>query len=423
MTNVRCRQRHRLPIVLKHIWTCLYFTVILPESATFMIPVASRPRSSRLQASTGTTNEEVERYRNRAALTESVLKEKMQEMKLLRNKVEVLQDVVKKLQKRQQNATSLKQEELISQWRQEETKRIEAELQIKRLQTELNHTKSELNKQATQHSEIIQELKKEHGRDRQAWKEQEREFRDRGRVVQDKIRALQKEVLDIDQSLEMTQGELMRVQKILASREDELRTLSSEEDRKRKVLEEKLETILREKNSLQCKFDELAAGEEERKESVAIASAAVRAAEKREAKLRQELETLQQKLDQLEAKYEEVAADSNDQQKVKELLQELDMERKKHADDRKRDRQEFEKKLDAQRETFEAELRLVRTSTAAEASQIDILGNEDEMYRNTQASQNSTAATSGTAVFQKSTKKGKRGIWRRLRSLLSRGHG
>jgi len=407
-TNARHSRRY-----LRLLFTIIstFSIVLVPKSVAFVLPVAPlRNIHSQVQASTSETNEqEVERYRNRAALTESVLKEKMQEMALLKNKVEVLQDVVKKLQSSQQNPAPFQQEELTSKWRAEETKRIEAEVEIKQLQSQLNRTKSELTLQAAQYSESIQKLKEKHAQDRQEWKQQANDVQQEANMLQDKIRALQKEVLDMDQCLETTQGELISVQKRLASREDQLRTLSNEQQRKRRALEENLEMALQHKDILQSKLDDQAAAEEERRESIEIASAAVRAAEKREASLRQEVETLQLKLGQLEIKQ---GNDSNEQQREQELLQELETQRRKNTQDRTRYRRDYEKKLEAQRETYEAELRLLRRNTTTHVIQIK----EDDSFLTDEANQkNETAASK--------SRKGRRRIWRRVRSLFPGGKG
>lgn len=422
------RQRHRpLPTLLKLIPTCLSLALLLPKSTAFVIPAISRPHCLfSLQESTpsnkasSSSKDEVEIYRNRAALTERILKEKMQEMKLLQNKVQILQNVVKKMQA--PNVTLIEQEKLLTlKWQQEETKQREAtRRQVTELQLELNRTRSQLDIQATRHLKTIQELTSQQKLDRQTWKEQEQAFRKEEQGLQNKIRALQKEVLDMDQTLEMTQGELMSVQKRLAARQDELQTLSNEYEIKRFALQEKLESSLQEKTELQSKLEEQTASEEERRESVEIASAAVRAAETREARIRQELAVLQGKLDQVENKYkQEVAqANSNNQQTIKDLIQELDEERKKNAQNRKRDRQEFEKKLEAQRETYEADLRLFRTNNTTQASQTEALKNQDE-----QPMQKATTVDSEASISQKSSNKGKRGLWRRLRSVLPRRKG
>jgi chromosome segregation ATPase len=267
-------------------------------------------------------NQNVQRYRNRAALTESVLTQKIQEMELLQSKVAVLQDVVKRLQSGKERAAeseSVREAVLALQWEQaEETKRMQAELQIEQLTLELNCTRAEIKTQATRHAEVVDTLQKDHGRDRRAWKDEERHFRERDQVVQNKIRALQKEVLDMDQSLETTQEELMRVQQRLASREDELRTLETGERRKRKALEEKLEATLVENEELHSKLEDQLASEEARRESIDIASAAVRAADMRESKLRQELETLRDQLIQLETQKEDISQAREMKRKINE---------------------------------------------------------------------------------------------------------
>lgn len=346
----------------------------------------------------------------------------MQEMKLLRSKVEVLQDVVKKLQSNKEKVAehaSVREMELTSRWKDEETKRIQADLQMKQLKLELNRTRTEIMMQATRHTELMDNLKKDHSKDRRAWKDEERQFRERDQVVQNKIRALQKEVLDIDQSLETTQGELMRVQQRLASREDELRTLAINEGRKRQALEEKLEVALVENKSLQRKLDGQLASEEARRESIAIASAAVRAAEKREAKLREELETLREQIDRLEAQNGMSGIVSGtggryDQKQKEGIPQELEMEQRETEEGWHRDQKEYEEKQSAERWKSEAPLRsmpireeaeLLESSYHSKPQQSETLG----------ATIDCIGPLDDSGVTRESSK-GQRGFWKRLRS-------
>jgi chromosome segregation ATPase len=213
---------------------------------------------------------------------------------------------------------------------------------------------------------VVDTLQKDHGRDRRAWKDEERHFRERDQVVQNKIRALQKEVLDMDQSLETTQEELMRVQQRLASREDELRTLETGERRKRKALEEKLEATLVENEELHSRLEDQLASEVARRESIDIASAAVRAADMREAKLRQELETLRDQLIQLEAQKEDISQAREIKRNINENVHQRegkDLEGKQSADRRK-----SEAPLQAMPEIEEAEFVYTESGNKAETS-------------------------------------------------------
>lgn len=416
-------KRHYRLLSMNFIYTFIFSVFLLSETVSFVIFTPSSPRSHRFLSSSlkATSNEqEVERYRNRAALTESVLKEKMHEMKILKGKLEILQVVVKKLQ---QNSTAIQQPAdnttiTTEKWRAEETKRIQAELEIKQLQSQLNQTKFELDRQASQHEEAIKEFKQQNVDDRRQEEQQLRKAREKEQLLENKIRALQKEVLDIDQSLETTQGELMNVQKRLALREDELRQLSSEQERKNKLLKEQLKAALRKKDELQRKVDEQTANEHERQESIEIASAAVRAAEMREASLRQQVESLHRQLESQQAK--------KDDERVQELLHELDLERIKASKDRERYRKEYDAKLEAQRETYEAELRLFRggrtSPNVIESVASDSSGTND-LTQAVQANQKNEITTGETSNAgsrdEAPKKKARRGVWGRLRSLLT----
>ena len=419
MASCRCG-RLSLRLRLALVW--LSWVSLLLTTSGFTCPIfAAKHQPSLLRSSESEESHEVDRYRNRAALTESVLKEKVQEMKLLRGKVDILQDVVKKLQASQKESTlsaSLQEKELTSQWREEETRRIEADLQIKHLKSELNKTRVELNMQSSRHAELVDKLKKDYNKDRQAWREEKTEFREREKVVQDKIRALQDEVLDMDQSLETTQGELMRVQRRLATREDELRSLVKDEERKRKVVEEKLEAALAEKNSLRTKLESYLVSEEERQESIDIASAAVRAAEKREASLREELAVLREQLQNLEANSSKSdmtmqSGDGNVERAIQKLTQELDSERTKREADLANNRQWFEEQLAAQEEKYEAQLRLLQSNATLTGSK-----NATQTGSNDTTLTDSKNASVAVDVPLASSKK-RGGFWRRVRSPRS----
>ncbi len=377
--NASRRQRLGTSLSLRVITTCVFFIVVLPEHIAFVIPATSKPVSFRRYTSSKNANEQ---------------------MKLLQNKLDILQDVVKKVQSTNQNLTSAlvqQEEELTSKLRAEEQKRIEADAYIKRLQLELNQTQSELVLQASQYTKSMEKLEEKYAQDCEEWKERTRQAQKQSQVLQDKIRALQREVLDMDQSLETTQAELITAQKRWATRENELRSVSEVHERNIQALEEKLKKLRLEKDSLEKGLDAQNTSEEERRESIEIASAAVRAAEKREEGLRMELESLQKKVVQLEAKQ-----NASDQKRVKEQLKELEAERIKYSQERERYRQEYEKKLDAQRETYEAELRLFRVNNTMDeaATKIDT----------------SSAASDG--LPQASSTTGRRRIWKRLRSLF-----
>ena len=412
MTAIRCGRRSlRLTLTL----TWLFFTVRLSETFTFILPTVPTRPDFRIRSAQTDENQNVQRYRNRAALAESILKEKMKEMKLLQGKVEVLQDVVKKLQSSKQKVVehaSVHETELTSQWKEEETRRKQADAQIKQLKLELNHTHTELMIQATQHIELMDNLKKEHSKDRRAWKDHERQFRERNQAVQNKIRALQKEVLDIDQSLETTQGELMRVQQTLASREEELRTLAITEGRKRKALEEKLEAALVENKMLQNKLDDYLVSEEVRRESIDIACAAVRAAEKRETRLREELETLREKLDRLEAqsRMSDIVSGASGRYEDNQnecMSQELEMEGRETEDGQYRYREEYDAKRSAPRWKSVASLRPMPNRVEAELS-------KEQQSEASGTTSDCIGLLDDSGVNQESSKR-QRGLWRRLR--------
>ena len=297
---------------------------------------------------------EVERFRNRADLTQSILKEKVQEVKLLKSKILILQDVVNRLQTESKN-------EIERKLKLQESKNTQT---LETLQGEFKKTKTLLEEQAQQQAKVVQDLEAdlvEQQRDSSAQVEIERS---ETLKLETQIKALQKEVLDMDQTLETTQGELQQVQKRLVSREDEIRSLAEKGDRKRNSLEKKVNQLETERQSALTKST---MAEELRQESIEIANAAVQAAAKREEALTKELEelkktvsTLQQEQEQLQSQLETGDGNSILQGKIATLEKKLLEEKLAKNVKQNVEEEQFEARLQVERQKHEEELHRLR---------------------------------------------------------------
>ena len=324
----------------------------------------------------------VERYRNRAALTETILKEKVKEVKLLKGKVNVLQDVVKKLQllnkKSIDNAESTAQD-LNDKLQSQEQQRDALTNQMETLKLELNKAKSEIEAQANQNTVLVQQLKSKLEHERSNQQQLSKEHQENSNLNQQKIKALQQEVLDLDQSLEVTQSELKKLNRQLADREQELRSMQGESHRRQELLQHKLEKSLMEKE-VAIKNQTLA--EAQRIESVEIATSAVKAAEKREIALQQQLNDLQAKYEILLNEKQMIATEgannSDDevfQRQVDALQERLQRDRLLSESIRKLDQERFEAILKAERTKFEDQLKRLQIQSVKRVGDTPVSNN------------------------------------------------
>ena len=300
----------------------------------------------------------VERYQNRAALTEILLKEKVQEAKLLNGKVSILQDVVKKLQVAQNNSSDTLASTLAT-WKEQlqnqEQQRDALTKQVEILQKNLSKSKSDIETQAQEQSALVQQLKSnlvQLRRDHQLQLSQQQQ--ELSQLNHNKMKALQQEVLDLDQSLETTQSELKKINRQLALRDEEFRNIQHDNDRKQELFQQALNVML---ISKEAAIKNMTIMEAQRAESIEIASAAVHAAEKRELAVRQELDELNAKY---EALWNERKGGSSDEtlilndgdlrRQVEDLKYNLQKERLLNESNRKVHQERFEVELQVERD-------------------------------------------------------------------------
>ena len=302
---------------------------------------------------------DVERFRNRAALTQSVLKEKVEEVKLLKSKVMVLQNVVQRL--RTDSERELEKQRSNSQ----EKLNASAEV-LESLRGEFNKTKQLLEDQAQQQSKVIQSLEADLAQQKLDLSAKVDVERNKNRKLGDQIKALQKEVLDMDQTLETTQGELQKMQRRLVAREDEIRSQAESQERKRNSLESKIQELEKE---LENAVASATKAEELRQESIQIATAAVEAATQREIALKSELEVLnvkvstlqQQEKDVLQSQLRDGRADSHLLDKISKLENALIEERLANDIRRNVEQEQLEMRQQTERKLYQEELNRLRT--------------------------------------------------------------
>ena len=227
--------------------------------------------------------------------------------------------------------------------------------QVEILQKELAKTKNDMKTQAQEQSTLVQQLKSNLVKLRRDHQQQlSQQQQELSQLNQNKIKALQQEVLDLDQSLETTQSELKKINRQLAHRDDNIRNIQRDDERKQELFQRTLNDMLILKEAA---IENMTMAEAQRAESIEIASAAVHAAEKRELAVRKEL-------DELKAKYEvllnEKKGDTADvtpilndgelKRQVEDLKYSLQKERLLNESNRKAHKERFEVKLQTERD-------------------------------------------------------------------------
>jgi len=265
---------------------------------------------------------DLRRYKNRAALLERTLRDKMSELRRARNRAAVLRDVASRLKSANTNVTSRMEEEIESaSTAAAASARVEAE---ERLGTEIASLKSELDEaregrvQArVRYDALVDRMEEremewgaERDRARREMDEAERKLkgdfrtmrrgRDEAEQAREELDEALAEAREVVRGLEEQSGrseeEREKLAQSLEEREEEIRALSQEERAKRQRLKEELASARAAQHeaegalaakiaSVETKDD----GEEQNdqrkqqeEESAAIAAGAVRAAEERE---------------------------------------------------------------------------------------------------------------------------------------------
>jgi DNA repair exonuclease SbcCD ATPase subunit len=232
---------------------------------------------------------DLQRYRNRAALAERVLREKVAEGELLRGKLAVLQQVVKQLQAGTVRGAAEFNETIVQ--LESEQQRLSTEWQqtIAVQRKEWNQTRASLELKTVQYQEELTKLQEQYRDEKSAWERELQLQQGKDRKVELRVQALRREVLDMDQALETTQQELMTAQNTSKLQEEEMRAALVREQKRVGRLQEELQAAEETRSEA---LEKLQNQTQDWEESTEIAKAAVAAAARREAFVLQDLQDL-----------------------------------------------------------------------------------------------------------------------------------
>lgn len=239
---------------------------------------------------------ELQRYQNRAALSQRVLRDKISEGDLLRKKLRLLQDVV--IQRRQASVKEATMHNRTVGELQAAQQNLQQELQqMQVLAQEWNQSSVILEVPTQKARAQVEELREVREREKEEWSRRSRTQEDQAEEYQSWIRALQQEVLDGDQSLESTQQDMINLQKQDKIEREKKRVDMLQERQKSARLEKELQTL---QVQTQIALQQLQNQTDALHESTAIATAAVSAAERREATMGLQWQDLQSNFTQLQ---------------------------------------------------------------------------------------------------------------------------
>jgi hypothetical protein len=239
---------------------------------------------------------DLQRYRNRAALAERVLREKVAEGELLRGKLAVLQQVVKQLQVGTVRGAAEFNETIVQLESEQQRLAEEWEQTVAVQRREWNQTRAALELQTVQYQDDLTKLQEQYRDEKSAWERELQLQQGKDRKVENRVQALRREVLDMDQALETTQQELMTAQNTSKLQEEEMRAALVKEQKRVGRLRQELRAA---EDTRSEALEKLQNQTQDWEESTEIAKAAVAAAARREALLVQDLQDLNSNYDDL----------------------------------------------------------------------------------------------------------------------------
>jgi len=304
----------------------------------------------------------LEVFRDRAELTQMVLKEKVEHIALLNNKIDVLQDVVTRLQRKLKEELKEKDDENSQNLRNMEKgymtvqKRLETEVAEQKNATKLLNADLEAERRESQRVAVAAsktELK-----------------------MGKQIKALKTKVLEMDQALETAQEKAEKMERLLAARENRIQDLEASFVTMRNSLDVKVEELSEKLLSALSDSERL---ENERQESLQIATAAVKAAEKREKEMSHKVEVLNREIasagikdSTTHSKSEIEKSKASFKKEVRRLEQELVKEKVSSAAQRRTDQQQFEAKLKVDRELHLVDLERLQSKLKENEAQREL---------------------------------------------------
>jgi len=319
-------------------------------------------RSRLLLLSTAKQEHEIEIFRNRTELTQIILKEKLEEIKLLNSKISVLQDVLIRKQEKQKEGfdNALNQKE------------CEYQSRLENIREEAGkNLENEVSKQKKKAADRLQHEMQ------QNQEESQRAALKRGRQVN----ALKNEVLDMDEALETAQGKLAKLEQLVVVRERKICELEEEALKNSEQLvrgadieNKEIQALNRE---LQSARSNSANAERMRQETIEIAEAAVQAVERREKELARKVEQLKEEVG-IKSHYADPVQLKSE---ISQLKQDLRDRKISYVGERNADRERFAAELDSERKIHQIELERLQSKLMLQEKRQDSLSKEGGKIR------------------------------------------
>jgi DNA repair exonuclease SbcCD ATPase subunit len=354
---------------------------------------------------------DLQRYRNRAALAERVLREKVAEGELLRGKLAVLQQVVKQLQAGTVRGAAAHNETIVQLESEQQRLATEWQQTVAVQRKEWNQTRAALELQTVQYQDDLTKLQEQYRDEKIVWERKLQLQQDKDRKVENRVQALRREVLDMDQALETTQEELMTAQNTFKLQEEEMRAALVKEQKRVGRLQEELRAA---EDTRSESLEKLQNQTQDWEESTEIAKAAVAAAARREALLVQDLQVLN-------TNYTRVQTENDDLKKQMDelaLLQRgsppvsggtVDVSESERGLGLEVDK--LQEQIQALRSTHAAQLHMDQKKAQEELAQLQAQY-EEKMER---IEQSQRISSNGTTIDESSQSPSIRSFWQRLK--------
>jgi hypothetical protein len=359
---------------------------------------------------------DLQRYRNRAALAERVLREKVAEGELLRGKLAVLQQVVKQLQAGTVRGAAEFNETIVQ--LESEQQRLSKEWQqtVAVQRREWNQTRAALELQTVQYQGDLTKLQEQYREEKSVWERELQLQQGKDRKVENRVQALRREVLDMDQALETTQQELMTAQNSSKLQEEEMRAALVKEQKRVERLREELQAA---EDTRSEALEKLQNQTQDWEESTEIAKAAVAAAARREALLVQDLQDFHSNYTRVQTENDDLKKQMNELvllQRDSPPTSGATVDVSKSESGLRIEVDELQEQIRSLRSTHAAQLRMDEKKAQEELAQLQA-PYEDKMER---IEQSQLKSSNGTTIDDSSRPPSSRSFWQRLKRPFRR---
>ena len=303
------------------------------------------------------TSDELERYRERAKLAESVLKGKMEDLDLQYAKLEVIQDVVRKMK--------VKSDDRLKKWQQTcdvlRGERDEARQEVQSTTKELEKRKKSWASQRQRYEMQLQELVEQIENETSLAREYRRKYEEGKSQLQQIVEKRSKEKAMMKNDMEALQRDITKLKDQLTM-EQELREKSLRRERD-KITEMEAEMFSANEN-LNRALDEANERMNEEDEAIEIAEASVAAAERREAEIKAKYEALVSKFENERSKRESITAPEVDklQKEVEELNEQIQSLKMAHGAELRAERRMAEARIGEVVEKYQRQMQRIRSA-------------------------------------------------------------